>query len=377
MLLSNACTSAAVCPLRLQWFLVNPVTGALSAGRLGPSSTYDTGSFHISGDGRGHFAKAVRNSDVRWDLATYRVRVVNGVTAPYGVAAHLLQGKDAQGRPQVQGVNGPPLVTSVGTVGVPAGPVSGQDSNIPGWFTYSATSVSDGHLETLIGDVPEGGVVANHEIDSVAMGSRFAWLGEIDGKVADGCAIEGLRPNSPGTGLAHARTPVPCTAGSYHAIGSLFAQGGHVYAGVLGGGWYGFTEGSTPYLTPTQQKGSTTGGVVQAWTGFLYSAPTVTVPATASAKAGIPVTIRCSQTCSGSIKTVVRLAGTTPVTLHARAVPAHAAGAFTLTLVVPTALRARIAAWVKKKHAVTAIVTTSLVSGAHSVTVVRTTRLRA
>jgi hypothetical protein len=393
MLLTGSCgdgkTPAASddCFYRLQWFLVNPKTGALSKSKVGPTSGYNIGITKMVGDGMGRFAIGLYDSDGHAVVAMYRAKVVAGQTAPYGVAARLVTDTDMNGVSHDLTMGSTIVITSAGAVDFPAGPLYGYSldgSDRPGgWLAYAFGSLK-GPPESARIDSSEA--TASHEglIQATAstQGRKWVFVGEQDDSSVDlpagMCAIEGFGPLNPGSGLSHARTLLPCSGSDYNFVNSLYAQGGFVYAGMYPGGIYGFIDDGTPYLSPTAQKSLPDGGQIYSWAGFLFGKPTVNVPPVLSLKQGIKMSITCPQACSGSASAKVKIAGSS--TVHAvasRVFKTQPPGVFGLTLPLSSSLHKTIAAAIKKHFKVTVTTKVKVVSAGDVVNVTKVSQMHA
>jgi hypothetical protein len=360
MLVTGTCgapTADHVCPFRFETFLVNPVTGALAPGKVGGVSTVQvlTG---ITSDGLGRMAFGVVNSDGSMAVEFARVGVVGATTGLVSVTARGLADNATGQNPQRQSMGSTILITRSSLVEFPAGPLWVLPDHPGGWVAYAFGSVKAAPYETRISGQ---GTASTEGVTHVLVGENSPM---------GGCQIESFGAGVPG--LGGVLTPFPC--GQF--VNSMFFQGGYVYVGRYGEGSISFHDTGLAGVTPTAQSTVPVGVQIYSWTGFLLTKPSVSVPATVSLKVGIPLTIGCQQTCSGSTSASITIAGSTSV-LHIPVlkIKPHAAGTFLIKLLIPASMRGTLTVALKKHRTVSVATTTKVVAGTQGAVVVKVSHL--
>jgi hypothetical protein len=369
MLVTGACGTATAdfaCPFRFQTFMVNPVTGALAVSVVGPTGTVQVTN-GITGDGLGHFAFGVRQSDGSAAIEFARATVAAGKTSLTSAGARAVADNATGQKPANQQMGNTMLITKSGLVEFPAYPLHIFPDNPSGWVAYGFGS--------LKGQPDEARV--NAEVTASAEGLKAVFVGENGGDIpGGGCAIEAF--GNVGLGIGGIRTPVSCTGANYNFINSMYEQGGYMYVARYQVRSLSFHDTGAAAMTPTAQGTVPKGAQIYSWAGFLITKPTVTVPVKLSLKTGIPITIQCPATCSGSSSASMKLASSkTPLKTSTLFIKAHAPGTFTVKLSMSAALRNSMATAIKKHQTVTVTTTTKVTTGAATVIVVKISKMGA
>jgi hypothetical protein len=158
----------------------------------------------------------------------------------------------------------------------------------------------------------------------------------------------------------------------------MFAQAKYLYVGryglssiglkdlgFSGGGLAASTQGEVPH-----------GAQMYSWAGFLLAKPAISVPAKVSLKVGIPVSITCSQQCSGTTSAKLTIAGSkSVVALGPTFVKPHAAGTFRVTIPFTARAHVVLAAALKSKKTVTIKTSATVTAGLNKTAVTLTSTL--
>ena len=357
-----------LCGFNWGWFVVNPVTGALSPEHgVAPSDPnsprQDT---DVVGDGEGRFAVGYnfgQGGQLGYAKAVVTGSTTVGLTLP-GVTG-LADSATGQKPVPLHFNSRAMVITPQHIVQANAGQLQQYPDHPDGWVAHNFGASTGATYTSRM----------EHEVTVAVNGVGRTLVAEYGKGLPNGtCQIESFGAGAPG--LGGAAVTFPCPVISSYSIGviqSLFEQGGYLYGGryalpslsfrdkgILGGG-----------LVPTAQKTVPEGQAIYGWTGFLLAKPTVAVPAHVSAAAGIPVTVSCSQTCFGSSAATLTLAGTkAAVPVPALTIVPHAAGTFIATIHLPAAVRSTVLQALTMHRPVSATTTTHITAGVNAVKVV-------
>lgn len=362
LLVATACgtpTTILPCPFRFETFAINPVTGALSVGQAGAPINQQIQS-KLVGDGTGRISFGLLDTSTGASYLSFALAkpTSSGATGLASLGSRMLTTTPPGQSPIHQSMGRGMILTPNGLVEFAAGPIY-VPQQAGGWVAYGFGSLKSAGIESRV----------TAEVTAAIAGRKQVYVGEVGGNLTT-CALEAFGLATPG--LGGVRTLVPCVA----AISSLFEQGTYLYVGRANQASLGYHDVASSTVVPTAQGTVPSTGQINSWAGFLFGNPTVTVPAKVSTKVGIPVTIGCQQVCSGTTSATITIAGSTkPLHLAALTIKPHAAGTFTVKLLIPTSLRGTILLALKKHKSVKATTTTTITAGATKVKVPKTSTL--